>query len=463
MDGIHLNHRHTPLPLGLSTAIFAYILMIGFLQSAPVSSAAAGEHEGGSGTRVQPSLAALATIRFPGRPVYLQALVGRADARTIAVGGALGGRSPDLALAQVWSDGELDVAFGSAGMVLADFGGWETAQAAALQSDGKLIVVGSITDGPPPVGLVPQVRRILLVRFLPNGAVDTSFGSNGRVFLGAGNDYEEALGVAIQPDDRIVVVGTSSAGLGGSGFLVRLTPQGMLDPTFGSGSGLVLSPVATSWNAVLLSPDGSLLVAGDDRNADYAIARFRADGSPEAAFGAGGVTRINIAESPPIGELARFPDVPCWTCRSNDRAQSLAVQQDGKLLVAGTSDRSMALARLDPDGSLDSGFGSGGVAPLVSTGTRARVVRAKVAVDAHGRVMVSSFTFHGHYPWLLTRYRPDGFPDQSFGTQGNHEVHFSDQASGGSLLVRSDAVLIIGGTVRSSGQESFTLRLLATN
>jgi uncharacterized delta-60 repeat protein len=238
--------------------------------------------------------------------------------------------------------GDLDPLFGTGGKVTTPVGtGRDLAQAVALQSDGKIIVVGYAQSD------------FAIVRDLPNGTLDTSFGTSGtgKVLTPIGSATpDEAYAVAVQTDGKIVAAGFTTNAGNRDFAVVRYLSNGTLDPTFGTG-GKVITPVGTGDDlaeAVVVQPDGKIIVAGSSTFV-FALVRYNADGSLDTGFGTGGKTLFSVSTS---GGLAH----------------SVALQADGAILVGGSSVVNVGQSGLDkftlvrfaPNGTVDNTFGTGG-------------------------------------------------------------------------------------------------------
>ncbi len=282
-------------------------------------------------------------------------LARQSDGKLVVAGigtGLVNGLTNDeFALARYNADGTLDPSFGSAGKVFITFNNGRSSflRALAIQADGKLVVVGS-TPGP------RNDYNFALARLLPDGSLDSTFGSGGTVvtdFSQAGND-NSAEAVAIQADGKLVVAGWNQ--LGGSGTdvvpaLARYNANGSLDSTFGA-AGQVSNTSLIDDNggpaSVAIQADGKIVLAKnvDTRGVDFAMSRYNANGSPDTGFGVNGVVTTDLSNG------------------NQDRLMTLLIQPDGKMILAGysqgPSSASFALARYAPDGSLDTTFGSGG-------------------------------------------------------------------------------------------------------
>jgi uncharacterized delta-60 repeat protein len=245
----------------------------------------------------------------------------------------------------------------------------------------------------------------------PAGAIDTSF-AGGVVTTQVANGEDYARSAVVQPDGKIVVAGASSNNTGTWVSLVRYERDGSLDTSFGNGGKLV-TPVGPRGNdngaAVALQPDGKIVVAGSTESQatshDFLLVRYNADGSLDAGFGSGGKVVTDFSGN-------------------TDRAWALLVQQDGKILAAGetnsgsaTSGVDFALARYKADGTLDTTFGSGGkvVTPVKSNGGT-DIVHALALQTVQGEARILAVGGEGDF--LAVRYTPAGSVDPSFGNAG---------------------------------------------
>jgi uncharacterized delta-60 repeat protein len=182
----------------------------------------------------------------------LLALALQPDGKLVAAGGSAG----SFALARYLPDGSLDPTFGVGGTVTTDFtndvGGVDAAHALALQPDGKLVAAGGSAGG------------FALARYLPDGHLDATFGVGGKVITDFGGAPAGASALALQPDGKLVAAGSASPGFVADFALARYLPDGRLDPTFGTEGKVTtdfrgLDDVAS---ALVLQPDGKLVAAG---------------------------------------------------------------------------------------------------------------------------------------------------------------------------------------------------------
>jgi uncharacterized delta-60 repeat protein len=327
--------------------------------------------------------------------------------------------------------------------VTTDFaGGSDLAFGVALQPDGKIVAAGTATRG------ATIISDFALARYNPDGSLDATFGSAGKVTTDFGGDSDRAQSVALQPDGKIVAAGTTSTpGVSGADFaLARYNPDGSLDATFGS-AGKVTTDFGGGAEAVALQPDGKIVAAGSASPgatifSDFALARYNPDGSLDATFGSGGKVTTHFASG-------------------TDQAFGVALQPNGKIVAAGTAHTgtsyNFALARYNPDGSLDATFGSGG---KVTTEFTANFDQANtVALQPNGKIVAAGRTGAGtSHDFALARYNPDGSLDATFGSGGKVTTDFtggSDQAFG--VALQPNGKIVAAGTAHTGTILEFAL------
>lgn len=310
----------------------------------------------------------------------------QADGKIVAAGQAFNGSDSDFGLARYNPDGSLDSSFGVGGKVTTPFGGFDDVRGMAVQADGKIVVAG-FTD-------VGGTVDFALARYLPDGTLDASFGTGGKVVtpIGGGADYATAL--ALQPDGKIIVSGQAFNGVKNDFALARYLPNGTLDPTFGAG-GKVTTGFGTSDEVsygLAVQPDGKIVVGGyaAGGSIDFALARYLPNGNLDPTFDGDGRVITQIG-----------PDT--------DILHALALQPDGKIVGAGYSlsggTRSFALARYNPDGSPDITFDGDGKATYPGGSDEPAYA---AAIQANGRIVVTGASFNGtDFDFALIRVRGD--------------------------------------------------------
>lgn len=203
-------------------------------------------------------------------PARASAIAVRDDDRLL-VGGSVGTPPVNFAIMGYLANGQVDVSFGDSGEVsTAVSSGEESIQDLAIQSDGKIVAAGHAYD-------TSGYADIALVRYLANGTLDTTFSGDGIVTTDIGGLNDLGLGLAIQPDGKIVVAGTTVVPGGRDFVILRYLPDGRLDPTFG-GDGIVQTPIGDSprsADAVAIQGDGKIVAGGTTGGLRFAIARYK--------------------------------------------------------------------------------------------------------------------------------------------------------------------------------------------
>ncbi len=366
-----------------------------------------------------------------------------------------------FATSAIAAPGDLDLTFGQGGEVTTDFkGSNDIANAAALQSDGKIVTAGIRF-----VGSSAVTGDFLVARYNPDGTIDRTFGQGGRVTTDFGMT-ESASAVAIQPDGKIVVAGGTYPGFPFLGFyaLARYNSNGSLDTTFGN-NGLVITTFNSEGafaSALVLQPDGKILAAGtkyinfttdDSSNTDFGIARYNSDGSLDTTFGVGGEVATDFHQG-------------------NDDAFAVILQSDGKIIAAGDSSSAatfidFALTRYLADGSLDTTFGVGGKAETDFGGKNLDQARS-IVLQADGKIVAAGTTVSRNgttQQFAIARYNSNGVQDAAFGRRGLATVNFgSSGQTVHSILLQPDGKLVtVGFSDNESSDSDFLVARINSN
>jgi uncharacterized delta-60 repeat protein len=333
-----------------------------------------------------------------GSDEHIWALALQPDGKIVAAGEArtaAGGR--DWALARYNPDGKLDTTFGSDGKNIRAVGpgtNRDNLFDVALDGNGKIVVGGPVTMSTAEGG-----RNFAVARYNLDGTLDTSFNASGTtpgivvtpVAPGANSDLISSM--AVDGDGKIVVVGQANMGTGAGGFnfaLARYNRDGTLDSSFDT-DGKMTTAMAPGDNidvisfALAIDDNGKILVGGvADMGTgagyfDWALARYNADGSLDGSFDGDG--RLTM---------------PVSAGDSDDDLEGLVIQPTGKIMVGGstsatevTVDGDFALARYNPDGTLDSTFGSDGlVVTRLAPGTNDDAIFG-IATQGGGTIVAS--------------------------------------------------------------------------
>jgi uncharacterized delta-60 repeat protein len=291
---------------------------------------------------------------------------------------------------------------------------------------------------------------------LSGGSLDPTFGSGGLVTTPGG----PGGGEVIQSDGKLVMAGHGTDSSGTRAFRVaRYNTDGSLDSSFGSGGIVTITPTRYGGGAggVAIQSDGKIVAVGQaivsqTRFTSYpafAVVRYNANGTLDTTFGGG---------KKPTGIV-----VTQLTTTGNEGASSVVIQPDGKIVVAGTATRSgtgddIAVVRYNPDGTLDSTFGSGGVVFTSSSGTGADAGNA-VTLQSDGKIVVAGGGGGIGLGMEVARYLSNGQPDGSFGTSGlvTGLLPAADtEAVGRGVLVQSGGTIVVAGDTYVTGSYSTT-------
>jgi uncharacterized delta-60 repeat protein len=347
----------------------------------------------------------------------------QSDGKIVAVGSVSVSENndEDFAVFRYNADGSLDPSFGGDGQVSTSFSNCrDAALAVAIQIDGKIVAAGVSTDE-------KGSWFAALARFNTDGSLDTSFGSGGKVI----SEGADIGGIVIQPDGKIIADG-------GGSWVIRYNDDGSLDTSFGTG-GFTTAGFGV-W-AVALQSDGKIVAAGDnycddgDCVRDFALARFNADGSLDTSFDSDGwlTTRFEGASSV---------------------ASSLILQPDGKIVAAGYDAEKLAVARYNADGSLDASFDGDGKF-LRPVGLVNWDPETATALQSDGSIIVcGSMSDDGQdFDFALVRLQTDGSLDTSFDADGKLTTDF-----GGGEDYAFDVALQPNGKIVAGGFATMATR-----
>jgi uncharacterized delta-60 repeat protein len=370
------------------------------------------------------------TTDFGSLSAEVRSIAVQADGKIVVTGYAqnvqAGQNGYSSELVRYNADGSIDLNFGVNGIVSAG-PGFSTGSGVAIQADGRIVTAGS-TFG--------STNHFVLARHNTDGSLDTSYGTGGQVVTDFGSTAP--FGSLIQPDGKFVLAGGADGSLDFG--VARFNANGSFDASFGTG-GKVTTNFGGTYSAgygVARAPDGKIVVAGIKEfvgsgfDYDFAVARYNSDGSLDTSFGAGGKVTTDFASA---------DDIP----------YTVTVQADGKIVVAGMTDPGAAanfgLVRYNLDGSLDGSFGTGG---KVVTDFGANFEAANsVAMQADGKIVVAGFSFGSpsNADFALARYNSNGSLDASFGTGGKVKTGFGSNSDvANSFVIQPDGKILVGGS-----------------
>lgn len=361
----------------------------------------------------------------PGADDIAYGVAVQADGKIVLAGTTGKAQFTKTGLARFTIAGAADTTFGTQGAATSLKDVSNSPYGLAIQSDGKIVTGGwkntSATTG---------ATDFLVTRHTASGALDTAFGSGGFASLGVSYAYGQTL--AIQPDGRIVVVGRGGTLIDDDAIVARFTPAGALDTSF-AGDGTANIDWATAYDdavAVALQSDGKIVVVGKTNVHNVVLCRVTATGTVDSSFGTSGVVKRDLGTGNQARKVAIQADgkiVVAGGARvhrylasgavdttfgtegtvSLDGFQlnALEVLSDGRILVAGKDAKSVAVVRLTTAGGLDTGFGSGGKVSLEGAVPSGEAY--DLAVQADGKILVAGKTFsQGDDDFLVLRLWP---------------------------------------------------------
>lgn len=361
------------------------------------------------------------------------------------IGGWVGTRA---LVAKFFAGGTLDDSFGTGGKKTVALGSDAEFAAIARRADGRIMAVGSRTSG--------SSVDSLIARVLPTGELDPGFNATGTRITSFGV-ADRLTAVKVQPNNAIVVGGAA----GTDGIVARVTSSGTPDLSFSDDGERTNLPLTVQ--ALVLQPDGKIVVGGRSPGNDFALMRLNPDGTTDSGFGGsngvvndvGGNDSVTALTLDGDGKVvaAGFGHGPSGAAHTivrrynadgtrdmeltatdrafgqDDRPVAAAVRPDGKILVAANStvgtDNDVLLLRLNPDGTRDDTFGIGGVS-LLDAGTYPVVGDAVVRPDGRA-VVVGSVRVSGRQRLALLRFQGDTStavrPAQGFVLDGTGGLH----------------------------------------
>lgn len=332
---------------------------------------------------------------------YANAVAVQADGKVLIAGSTATNQGTRFAIVRHLRDGGLDPAFGEGGKVVLPVGTRnDVVLAMAVQPDGRIVLAGGSDQG-------SRGADFALVRLLPDGRPDPGFGSGGIVVHDFSGGTDRARALALMADGRIVVGGESHSGVaGGLDFaLLRLHPNGALDTSFGDG-GQVVTAVKSGGASELIRGLALPVVDGEQRilavggEGDFIAVRYRADGTLDGGFGAGGKV-VGLFKA------------------SIGSARAVTLLPTGEAVLVGHIGHRFAAARLTVSGQLDTGFGVGGrfEKNLVNNWNEATAV----VQQADGKLVLGGWAYAGvgtSGDFAAIRLTAGGQLDTGFGVDG---------------------------------------------
>jgi uncharacterized delta-60 repeat protein len=326
-----------------------------------------------------------------------------------------------FALARWKADGTIDETFGEFGHLVTEINPNsvnEVAYSGAIQPDGKIIAAGQVTI------IAPGEAYFAMIRYTPDGQLDPTFGNGGKVTSGFSHQINEIRDIAVAPDGRIVAAGIT---FNGTTFPTEITCYD------GSGSPLWTRTDSRGFflgdtnkpSAVAFQPDGKIITGGtfstNTAGSDITFVRYNADGSYDTSFGNGG--RI-------------FIDTPNLSEGIND----IELYPDGRILAVGFTGSDLLLIRMFGNGMFDITFSDDGRA------TATGATGAGVYIRPNGKILVAGQSTG----FSLLSFNPNGSPDTSFSGDGRLSFNFNG-ASAAAITVTLDPLgrPVMGGAMQT--------------
>jgi len=367
------------------------------------------------------------------------------DGKIVAAGYSYNGSFNDFTVARYNADGSFDSSFGNNGVAIASFGGRTLPRDSIIQPDGKIVIGGWLFNA--------GNNDFALVRFNSDGSLDSDFGVAGLVktsFSATGDDSITSL--ALQNDGKIVAGGIGFTSGGRRLFaLARYNSDGSLDSSFdGDGKTTVQFNDIDQLGAIAIRPDGKIVASGISYNLTsfayfIAVAQLNPNGSPDTTFDGDGKLTISL-NNPNFEE-----------------ALGLVIQPDGKLVIGTSSFASnvnFIIFRLNPNGSLDTSFDEDGRV-FGSYSTSGGQIYGLV-LQPDGKIVVGggSYNYNGTTgtDFALARFNPNGSYDTGFGTNGRvvTAVGTNDDEAFG-IALQPDGKIVAAGYSNGREDLNFTL------
>ena len=284
----------------------------------------------------------------------------------------LPGSNTDFFLARYLTNGDLDPSFGDNGIVMTHYG-FDVLSRIAILPDGKIIAGGWSELG--------SSDHVLLVKYLPNGDLDPSFGVDGIVATSINYQSTIVFPFVLLEDGKILVAFRGTAGVL---TFHRYLANGILDPTFGA-NGVVVTPIVSGllYGSIAVKENGEIVAYMSVGNSNLIIAQFLADGSTDTSFGTNGITSVNAPIVIPANVL---------------------LDQDENIVVSGNNFGfeidTFYISRYDSQGVLDTSFGTNGTTPL---GFESH----SLTLQNDGKILVTGGTFwySGPVDFVVVRFR----------------------------------------------------------
>lgn len=340
-------------------------------------------------------------------------------------------------------DGTIDTSFNDDGIAWTNIGALDIPLDIALQTDNKIVVTGISA----PFG---DLTEFYVLRYLPDGTLDTSFSEDGKHTIDFDNDYGGAYGVLIQPDGKIVLGGTTWGEEGYDFALVRLNEDGTFDDSFDFDGMVVTDLNESSFDLIYdiaLQDDGKIVAVGANESGvdSFLVARYLPNGELDMDFGGDGKA------------FYKFTDF------DNEKLNDVLIQPDGKILVAGSvytgTNPDCVMLRLLDDGSLDPEFNGSGYT-ITSFPDASQIMQIDLLSD--GKIVAAGRAYiEFDYQITILSYTQEGMLDTDFNGDGKLNLDIGEQDSYATALAiqEDDRILATGSYFDGSHFAGFIARV----
>ncbi|MBT1701439.1 T9SS type A sorting domain-containing protein [Fulvivirgaceae bacterium PWU4] len=406
-------------------------------------------------------------------------------AGNLILGGYAGtGSEMDFALTKVKPNGDIDLDFGGNGAATFSVGDvTDIGNAVLLDVNGNIFISGFAWN--------PDFNsaRIALLKSFPGGALDVTFGNQGRVLFSAGPTIDVAEDMVFDSNGSLYVAGTVGDGTDGDFALVKLKPDGAIDNNFGGGDGKVIMPMGVQGyndqpSDVAVDAAGNIFMAGfafNGTNHDFAVLKLKPSGSPDPSFNGDGRLLLDFGFSEYVTDLlldkngriyligqaanGNYYDFTIIRLKAdgtldatfngngklfvsigstNDFANDAALDSDGNIYVTGQfegGNGDYAVIKVKPDGTLDNTFSDDGK-QVIPVGVSNDIAQA-IDIDANGSIYIGGYSYvpGGEADLSLVKLKPDGSLDNSFSGDGKQIVSLPNSNDYGREL------LVEGGNI----------------
>lgn len=340
-----------------------------------------------------------------------------------------------LLVARYLSNGTLDSSFGTNGITTTTVGINSFGLSIHLQSDQKIILTGTTTNSD---------QRAVIARYNTNGSIDTTYGTSGVTTTTIGTG-DTAKACDLQTDQMTVTTGPAIINGQPTMFAARYTTTGILDTTFGSGGIVTISfgDLSVAYALAIQPSDQKIIVAGSVSNTmtnKYALARLNTNGTLDNTFGSSGLVITQVPNS------------------MNDVIYAIGLQSSGKIIVAGSSIISgpniISLARYNTNGTLDTTFGTSGFV-LTELGYNEQI--HALSIQSDDKIVVVGYV---EDKFIAGRYTINGSLDTTFGVNGYVATDYQNNAELNDVTIQNDGKIVATGFV---DQDLLLVRYYANN